>query len=81
MKGYRWYVNVGVFGRHSPTDRTFATIEDVRQDAERNYGISRECYGIDLVDDNEDGWIDVLESIQTTEKIEWIDHEGYPYFD
>lgn len=79
MKGYRWYINIGTLGRHSPTDITFSSIEEVRNDAERRHGISKECYGVDFVED-EDGWIEVLESVQTTERTEWIDDYGKPYF-
>lgn len=81
MKGYRWYINVGAFGRHSPTDRTFASTEEVRRDAEHRHGLSSECYGIDLVEEGADGLIYVLESIQTTAKTEWIDDEGHSYFE
>lgn len=79
MTGYRWYINVGAYGKTECTDFTFHTIEACRYDAEHNYKLSRDCYGINRVE-VDDGWITVIEEVQTTVKREWIDDNGNTYF-
>lgn len=82
MIGYRWYVNTGALGAYERMDFTFPTIEACRYNAEHNYKLNRDCYGINRVEVTDDGWISVLEKVQTTNKTEWINGDnGETYFE
>jgi hypothetical protein len=75
-QGYVWAIRLGGFGSYQPTEIVYSTLEELKEDIATRYPEYLDYYGVDLVQDDGDGFWDIVEEIKTIPQTYYEKEEG-----